>query len=235
MEGTLSKLRSLQEIDREIQKLRKEMARWPSIVSEKEKDVEAIQNTLTEKNEVITQTRVDVESQESKLKSGEADIDKAKSNLLKIKTNREYEAVLHEIEGVKAENSMLEEKIIEGLEAIDSLMRDRREIEGEIRTAQAAVNDVQGQADRESQEIEEEISEIEETKKTCVAAIDPEVLAQYERIRNGRNGIAVVPVVGGVCQGCYMSLTSQEINMLLVTGDSLITCKNCQRILFIVE
>lgn len=232
---TLTRLRRLQDIDGEIRKLRQEKDRWPSIVAEKEKDVEAVQRLLDEKDEEIRERKLDVESHELSLKAGEADIGKAKGTLLKVKTNREYEAILHEIQGREAENSMEEEKILLGLERIDALGRERKELEEEMRRARTGVDEVRSQAEEETREIEAEIAELEERKEKSLEGMDPEVLARYDRIREGRGGLAVVPVVDGVCQGCFLSLTSQEVNTLLVAGDDIITCRNCQRILYIEE
>ena len=50
-------------------------------------------------------------------------------------------------------------------------------------------------------------------------------------VREGRNGLAVVNVVQGVCQGCFMSIPPQKFNLLL-KGDQIFDCPTCQRILY---
>jgi predicted nucleic acid-binding Zn-ribbon protein len=233
MAGTIETLRKLQGIDVEIAKLRAELDRWPAIVAEKSKDVEAAIGAVEAKAAEIKALRVEADGQELKLKSGEAEVGKVKGNLLKVKTNREYEAILKEIEGIKAENSQIEEKIIGLLDRIQALEADLRELKAEQKRAEGEVADHEKQARAECVEIEAEIGVLDGRRSECAKGVTPEVLEQYERIRLGRSGLAVVPVVDNVCQGCFMSLTAQEINTLLLSRDSLIQCRNCQRILFL--
>jgi predicted nucleic acid-binding Zn-ribbon protein len=235
MAKLIDTLKALQRMDGEILKLREEMNRWPVIIGEKQKDVEDIRRILTGKETELKEAKVEVENQELKLKSGEENIVKAKANLLKVKTNREYEAILHEIDGLKAENGVIEEKIIRGLDRIEGIEATMREVGAEIRAAEAEVSDLGKQSGDEIAEIQAEIDQMETDRKARAAEVDPDIHTQYERIRNGRAGLAVVPVLDNVCQGCYMTLTSQEINALLLADDTIISCKNCQRILYIEE
>jgi predicted nucleic acid-binding Zn-ribbon protein len=56
-------------------------------------------------------------------------------------------------------------------------------------------------------------------------------LRKYDMLRTRRNGKAVVGVVNGICQGCFMSIPPQHFNDIL-KGDRVLNCPTCQRILF---
>ena len=61
--------------------------------------------------------------------------------------------------------------------------------------------------------------------------IDTVILRKYDMLRTRRNGKAVVGVVKGVCQGCFMSIPPQHFNNIL-KGDRMLDCPTCQRILY---
>jgi predicted nucleic acid-binding Zn-ribbon protein len=79
--------------------------------------------------------------------------------------------------------------------------------------------------------------EMDATKKRrqeLQAQADRQALQLYERILQARQGLAVVAVEARICQGCYMTLTPNDL-MNLQGGRALVTCKSCQRILYLPE
>ncbi len=57
------------------------------------------------------------------------------------------------------------------------------------------------------------------------------MIGKYDLLRDRRNGLAIVNVLGGVCQGCFMNLPPQQYNILL-RGDKMLDCPSCQRMLY---
>jgi predicted nucleic acid-binding Zn-ribbon protein len=60
------------------------------------------------------------------------------------------------------------------------------------------------------------------------AQLDPELLQRYERL-NQRHGRAIVPVINGVCYGCFMRLPTSTATE---SSKRVLTCENCGRILY---
>ena len=56
-------------------------------------------------------------------------------------------------------------------------------------------------------------------------------MKKYDTLRQHRNGLGVVNVLGGVCQGCFMAIPPQQYNLLL-RGDQHFDCPTCQRIMY---
>ena len=65
-----------------------------------------------------------------------------------------------------------------------------------------------------------------------VEQIEPGVLNHYQRSVSKRGETAVVPVIDGACQGCFMKVTPETVNALK-RGVDLIFCKTCSRILYL--
>jgi hypothetical protein len=68
-------------------------------------------------------------------------------------------------------------------------------------------------------------------RETMVKKFKSSLLKKYDMLRERRNGRAVVGVVNGVCQGCFMNIPPQQFNDLL-KGERMLFCPTCNRILY---
>jgi len=57
------------------------------------------------------------------------------------------------------------------------------------------------------------------------------LLGMYDHLRKFKDGIAISPVTGGVCQACHMGIPPQKYNEL-IRGEELLNCPNCHRIMY---
>ena len=64
--------------------------------------------------------------------------------------------------------------------------------------------------------------------------MDEEILFKFERIIRSKSGLGIVPVRRSVCTGCHMILPAQFENDVR-TGESILFCPYCSRILFYSE
>jgi predicted nucleic acid-binding Zn-ribbon protein len=141
-------------------------------------------------------------------------------------------AMEKEIAGSQADKSLLEEEIIfildeieEGAKAIDEKKKHSAEEKQRIDADKKRI-------DSEKQEIEKRLSELGEKRKTIIPLIDRDTLSRYERILQGKDGLALVPVVGENCGGCYVNLPPQIINEIRLK-ERIMYCERCARMLYI--
>ena len=67
-----------------------------------------------------------------------------------------------------------------------------------------------------------------------VTAIKPEVLINYDKLREAKNGLAVVITKNELCMGCNMKIPPQSYNQV-ITSNEIIYCPNCRRMLYIAS
>ena len=82
--------------------------------------------------------------------------------------------------------------------------------------------------------LEERIKVLEDKRKQFLPGIDPNSLSRYERVLNRKDGIAIAPVQGSNCGGCYMAVTNQMVNAIKMY-DHLVECEMCTRILYLED
>jgi predicted nucleic acid-binding Zn-ribbon protein len=232
MDGDLRTLIDLQGLDTKIAALEGELARLP-------KEIEAIHAAVARARQSVEglkgrldQTRKDIRSKEKDLEVCQAKRQKSEARLYEVKTNKEYSAVLVEIEEIKQEKARTEEEIL-------ALMEVQERLVVEVREAEAALRAREAQGEREEARVRERLgaAEVEvaalQSERAQVARELPEgLLADYAKLLRHRAGLAVAPVgSAGICGGCRVGLTPQRLQEVKQRL-ALITCESCGRFLY---
>jgi len=177
------------------------------------------------------QLRGDRREKEREIEEERDKVERAKAKLMSIKTNKEYYAMLKEIEATKRTNAEREEELL-------SVMGRHEESEKRLAEFKAEVDEVGGQYRERMVDIEakmasfdKEIAALEAKKAAVASRIDKGLARRFEMIFDRRDGIAIVPARNQSCMGCHMNISPQLFN-LLQRDDRIHTCPNCNRILY---
>ena len=230
----IKRLVELQKIDKEIYEHKKNLKEKPEEIVLVKEELERKQSGLQASEGHLKTKQLDRKEKELDLQAKEDDILKHNGQLSQLKTNKEYKAKLTEIESVKADTSIIEEKILILFDEIDNINKN-------IQKEKEALNEEEKEYLVQKKEVEDMVKELEEKvkvldnkRKQMLVDISSESLARYERILAGKEGLAMVPIVNGSCSGCYMNVPAQKVNEIQ-KHDQLIYCESCARILYIEE
>jgi hypothetical protein len=228
----IDKLTKLQEVDAQILKLTEEKNQIPERIANLEESFRNKQKDLIQLEEKVRQLQMKRKEKELELSSREESIKKYQIQLYQVKSNKEYQSLQKEIEGLKADNSILEDEIIAFLEEIDGLKAEILK-EKDVLSQEEEKMELQKTSFKERiAELEKQLNELNSVRKDMASRVDREVLSKYERILKNKDGLAVVPVRNNACQGCFMGLPPQVINEIKMQ-DRLIICEVCSRILYL--
>lgn len=230
----LKKIVELQKVDGEKYNLNIKLKEKPAALEQLKAEFESHKEELKVQEEKSKAIQVDRKEKELDLNSKEDKIAKANADLSQIKTNKEYTAKITEIEHIKADLSIIEEKILISFEESDS-------INAEIEKEKAKVTEEEERYLVKKKEVEDDVKVIEDRIKVlesqheqAVPGIDNEYLSRYERILKHKNGLALVPVDSGSCGGCHMNITPQQVNTIKM-NEQLVFCEMCARILYLED
>lgn len=158
-------------------------------------------------------------------------IAKSEEKLLLVKTNKEYQAALKEIALAKESNSEREEKVLNILEKLDVLGREVGKRERDFDAMSKKFNKEKSELKKKLKGFERQLAEKTEDREKLLPQIEPKMLQLYEKIKKGRQGIAIVPARDGFCQGCNLGMPPQLSNEVQ-KGVDIVVCPNCNRILY---
>lgn len=230
----IKKLVDLQKIDAEIYNVNTGLTEKPALIEELKKKFESTKahlNGLEEKFKSIQLKRKELELE---MKAREDEIIKANTQLAQLKTNKEYQIKLNEIASIKADKSIIEEKILLSYDETDA-------IQAEIGKEKVAVGAGEKQYLARKKEIEDEIKLMEDRlkvlesqRKQQLPGVDRALLNRYEKVLAHKDGLGIVPISGSSCGGCHMNVPTQTINAIKM-HDQLVECEICQRIMYLED
>ncbi len=156
---------------------------------------------------------------------------KKKARLNTLKTNKEYQAMLREIDDLEKKNRSLDDEMLKMLEEIETAETTRTEALAETERVKAEVAAAAAQVRTSARRDEERLAELEEERKAAAAELPAHLLAAFERTRERVSPPTMVPVTGPSCEGCNMNLPPQMRNELQ-RFDDLKYCPFCHRIVY---
>jgi len=230
----LKKFVELQKFDGEIYHLKRKLKENPLAVNALEQEFEKEKSKLHALEAQLKAIFLDRKQKELELKSKEDEIVKVNGQLSQIKTNKEYAAKIAEIESIKADKSIFEEKILVLFDEGDTV---NVEIEKEKKTVvehERKFLSKRKEIEEDSQVCEGQLAALHIQRKQMLTGMEVNFLRQYERTLEHKDGLAIVALQGLTCGGCNMNVTQQKINLIKM-HDEIVTCDMCTRILYLEE
>ena len=232
MKDLLADLIALQEVELEIFKAEEGLRELPKDISEIESITGARRKSLDAMDEEISSYEQRKAPLETELKENQAILDAADARIKRIKTHKELLALQREIDLAKKRKADLEEQILTIMDRIEKKSSERERIRASYETDKVILEERKERVVGQMKELDAVLAEYKGKDKNLRKIVDPSLLSKYDRIKQGKKGLAVVECHDGVCRGCHMHIQPQLYNEL-VRGDRLIICPSCQRILFV--
>ena len=230
MKESLAWLLDLQNIDLEIDALGRSRVEFPTEISRLEEKLNLSRKDVEGKRKQSEDLETNRRLMEGELEAIQADLKKHQDRLYEVKTNREYDALQHEIEALKNRMDENETGILEGIELGDGLKERLEEEEATFKELEseslATIKDLK----KRLGSVEDNVKEWEEKRAVVETQIEPRALSAYNRIRKLiKTGVAVVQVEKSSCGGCFRQLPPQ-LRVEVRRQDQIIRCENCGRI-----
>ena len=194
-------------------------------LAECKKLIETQESVVNELNQKYRDYEADVRQNLDSIKKSEA-------KLSTVKTNKEYQSSLKEIDSLKDKNSKLEDDMIEFLDQIEEAENTLKEKAAEFSTLEAQVKTEKETIQKEAEEGRLNLDRLDAEWQTVSGGIDAELLATFKQVQANQNDkVGIIAVKDAVCQGCHMNIPPQMYNELQ-RGDSLKKCPMCQRMIY---
>ncbi|MBP7460505.1 MAG: hypothetical protein KBA26_04395 [Candidatus Delongbacteria bacterium] len=228
----LSKLIELQNFDNEILDLEKQYYSIPS-------SLESIRNKIQHLNDHVDQLTLQskekhqhLEDLQQETKDAEESLEKNQSRLMEVKTNREYDAILNEIESGQIRIKKHHESMLTTQDEIQKLEKELEKSQAERDKYSEEYQPILDELTTKYQGIKVDFEAKQEIRKQKIKEIPKAYLTRYERVRKGTDGRVVVKIIrNSACGGCCQALPKQKLNEIR-RNSHVIHCEYCGRILY---
>jgi len=231
MQADLELLLKLQVIDYDLGELERSKEYLPDMMENLNREIREAQERLSEAKERIESSRIKQKTLELDIKTKESELVKYQQQMMSIKTNKEYDALVAEIDSIKATISANETEL---LQTIDVAVSAEKELAGlEEKDAQVRENN-----SKQLAILQEKIDSIgakttakQGDRQQIVGSVSRMTLSVYERVRRGKGGQVVVMIRKRACGSCYKALTPMRIQEIR-REERIMTCDNCGCLLY---
>jgi hypothetical protein len=230
MDADLDRLIRLQQIDLARETARRRIADHPILIQSLDTRLASATEALEAARAKVAENLAARRAVEKDLGMIQARLSKFKDQLMEVKTNKEYTAMLKEIEAAQSEVRRLEDRILERMLEHDDFLATQKAAEGRLATDKAMIATERKQIEEETARLERELEETTSARARVITEISPGVLSTYETVRE-RRGTAVVEVKGGYCSACHVRIRPQVANDLR-RNEIIFQCESCNRILY---
>ncbi len=231
MNSTVAQLLKLQQMDLAIRKLGHDLQQIPKksrLIDEKIRGVKAPYDEALAAVAELEQRG----GPEAGLRALDEKERALKLKMPGIRTNEEYSALLKEMDATKKEREQMEDRSLLDMERLEKLRAELPALEAAYRDGEAAVAAERDALKAEHEALEADLLKCKKDRQALQSSIHQGWFRKYNTIAAQRNGLAVAPVKGGTCQGCFVGVRPKLVQDLHY-GEEVVFCEGCQRVLYL--
>lgn len=221
---------SIAKLDASLNAARKELSVLPTKVARAKQALEDIAERERDSKNQMEEMTKEARTLEQQLEDNAEKTNKYRAQLMQVESNKEYTAMLHEIDYMEKDTDAKEERLLILMDELDREKADnetfleksaaeKRKFESEITDLETRTRSVEG-----------EVAKLESEKPKLLAELDPRIKKRYDRILAKMNDFAVTHIQSDICQGCFTRIPPQ-VAVEVRKNEELITCEACGRIL----
>lgn len=227
MEEYLQQLIDLQDADRKLDRLRRDLERIPDEIEAQQREVESREAEHRAAEQSLREIVEEQEECERRKEELIAKLAEYKNQLLKLKTNEEYRAMLEQIAYTESKIDEMDSRILELMysqeEAETELEESRKRMERAVQRSRKRIDLLR----EEQRELQEDVRCRTEERDGLAELIRPRYLRKYDQLRTAGKGQVVVGLLHGACGGCRTNVPPQSA--VEIKGGAVFTCPICGR------
>lgn len=229
----LSLLLTVQEYDNKLMELEMRKSFFPDLLKQLKQQVEELRENFKQQSDRLVEIKKEIGLLETDLQSERNELKNSQKRLLKVSTNREYDAVQTEIRGHSDRIAEIEQRIIVLMDEQEIIERELDELKEKLADTEKENLSRISEIERNAADIDGVIEKVRAEREHLASRISRRIMRRYDLIRGGQQGVAVVTIVERACGGCRQALPPQRIQE--VRAGKLVICENCGRIIVDVE
>ena len=231
MNFQLSLLVQLQQLDLKLHDLEKQRQQIPQRLHAAQLPVDQARTRSEDLKAALETIAAERRSSEQDLSAHESHVQKMRERLNELKTNKEYQAHLFEIEMANKKKDALEERVLLAMERGEEKRKEFEEVEKLLQDVTQTLEQEKVELEALSAKLADEVARIEQEKPSLLASLEKRVYHRYSTLKSSLKLVVVATVQGETCQGCQLQIPPQLVASVK-RADELLTCPYCYRILY---
>ena len=221
----------LQDVDNKLFEINKLLGDLPNQVQALTDQQEATTTSLSEKEELLKTTTVDIHTSETLIATTQEKVDTLKDKLIdgSISNNKEYDAMMETIDYEKNIIFEKENELLILMETKENLSKEIDEDKAALDGIIEELNNKKESLNKKVEDVSEEKNALTKDRKDIVLNVDEDTLDTYMQIYEARSGVACSEILDNNCEGCGAYIPPQVVNEAL--AKNIVYCGTCSRFL----
>ena len=221
----------LQEVEIETASVQARLAGFPRLLADLDAVLKASEGAATLEAGRLSEIQQAYRVQEADAKVIQNRIVKSEEKLRSVKTNKEYQSSLKEIDDLKRSLSAIEDSMLAHLDEMDQVAVSVATKEDEVKLLAREIEEEKEQIRQNALSAQKQLDRLNDERAKIIAVIEPDLLKTYEIVKQNSGGLAIAVVKNAVCLGCHVNLPPQMFHDLL-HFDKLLVCPHCERLIY---
>ncbi len=231
MNPQLRPLIDLQTLDLRMAEIKDSQRKLPVLLATAQAPLNEAAKQLADLTALLETATKERRSLEKDLEAHESQTEKMRARLSELKTNKEYQAHLFEIEMANKKKGEIEERILVYMEKVDQHQKGITEAQAKKTEAETLFTGEKTKLDAQQVALTAELSDLEQKHKEIAVGVEKGLLARYTKLKASRKDQALAPVRNGICFGCKLQISPQLVAEVK-RSNSILTCPFCSRMLY---
>ena len=227
----INNLVKLQEIDSAIMEIEELQGDLPTHVEELSSTLTSLEKAISSAESRLLEIELEIRKMQTLEQDHKEKISTLQDKLYLAKTNREYDAFMSEIDHLKGQLDEEETRELELSEEQDNLNETLKNDRSKNEEMSENLTTQKEELDKRIDETGEEHSELNKKRQELIKNISEQDLSLYDRVRDAREGLAVVPITNHACGGCHSRIPAQ-LESIIRSAEQMNQCSTCRRILY---
>jgi hypothetical protein len=224
----------LQDLEQKIHSLQKEISETPGRIKTLQDELERLRQAHQDRASHAAELQKRRRAFEGEVDMMRTKLSRLKDQLMAVKTNKEYTAMLHEIQGVEGQIRGEEDKILDAMEEAEQLERELKVGEGQLKGRESELEESIRKLEGTVPVREAEVAKLLTERALMEERVAADLLSRYRQIADLRRGIALAEARDELCSACHVRIRPQVYANLRNT-ENIFYCDSCNRILFLRE
>jgi len=177
---------------------------------------------------------------ESEAQAADQRVTELRDRMNSVTSNKEYSALLVEVNNLKVEKGKAEDEALEQMGKIDEMQGRADELSEKLAQQKKVVETSSEEVEAAREEVGDQLDTATTERDTAASALPDDVVTMFHKLADQYDGEAVATIeeqnrrrMEYICGGCYIQLPVESVNALMSKPDEVTICPACRRILLI--
>lgn len=234
------KMRELFLLEQQIRGLRTRLDAATVRVGKQKTKLEQMERQRLELSDQLKQVQVKASSLEKQSNELEARIELIRNQMNSVKTNKEYSALLVEVNTFKSDKSKIEDEALGHLTKLDALRGEVAGADAKIEEQKKTLALAEGEVKAAESEIAQQLQEVTSRRDEAAKQVPDTAMTVFRKVSVLHDGEAMAVIIEESrkhkeysCGGCYIGLPVERVNAAMRRPEDVVTCPSCGRILYL--